>query len=75
MPAVTASARSADHPSPSTTISRGLTMAQCDWIETRNKIGAILDGYLRMKPPAEMRVAVERLEVTLALRDHAAGLL
>jgi hypothetical protein len=49
--------------------------AQCVWIEHRDRIGEVIDGYLRTRPAPEMRVAVEQLEAVLADADHAVGLL
>jgi hypothetical protein len=49
--------------------------AQCAWIEHRDRIGVIVDAYLRTRPPAEMRMLIVELEAVLSAGDHEVGLL
>ena len=52
-----------------------LSPTQRDWITLRDNIGLELDLFLSGDPPPEMRRIVREIEDTLALGDHAVGLL
>jgi hypothetical protein len=41
----------------------------------RNAIALSIDCYLRTKPTADMRAAVEQVEISVAIGDHTVGLL
>ncbi|MGZ4185009.1 MAG: hypothetical protein ACXVSF_06450 [Solirubrobacteraceae bacterium] len=49
--------------------------AQRQWIVHRDRVGEVIDSYLRTRPAPEMREAIAELEASLALGDHAVGLL
>jgi hypothetical protein len=44
------------------------------WIDTRDRIGNLIDGYLGTKPSPEMTKAIRCVEDSLRVGDHAAGL-
>jgi hypothetical protein len=50
------------------------TREQRRWIDTRDRIGNLIDGYLSTKPSPEMTKAIRAVEDSLRMGDHAAGL-